>query len=208
MEVLRRAIESRNGGYGDDKITGTQYNDTINGGAGNDTIYGTVGNDYISGGAGENTIVYTSLDQLGDTINLTKGENLKIDVSALNVSADEILTISSAIVDAYRITGAKLYVDKYTEAGMQKAATPTYVVTSETATLMDRDPNILDKAIEALRARYRAIDSTNIRNEYINKAIEKEETPEENLQQKMQESIESTIETRQRYLDSLSGTVQ
>ena len=79
-----------NGGYGDDKITGTQYNDTINGGAGNDTIYGTVGNDYISGGAGENTIVYTSLDQLGDTINLTKGENLKIDVSALNVSADDI----------------------------------------------------------------------------------------------------------------------
>lgn len=126
----------------------------------------------------------------------------------LNVSADEILTISSAIVDAYRITGSKLYVDKYTEAGMQKASTPTYVVTAETATLIDREPNILDKAKDALRARYRSIDSTNIRNEYINKAIESEETPEENLKQKMQESIESTQETRQKYLDSLSGTVQ
>ena len=131
-----------------------------------------------------------------------------LDTIWLNVSEDEILTISSAIVDAYRVTGSKLYVDKYTEAGMQKAAIPTYVVTSETAALLDKDPNILEKAIEGLRQTYRNIDSTNIRNEYINRAIQNEETPEENLQQKMEESIENSQDSRQKYLDSLSGAIQ
>lgn len=130
----------------------------------------------------------------------------------MNLSEDEILTVSSAIVDAYRMKGSKLYVDRYTEAGIQKAATPTYVVTNETAALLNSDPNILEKAKEALIERYRNIDSTNIRNEYIQKAIdnsyENEEEKIENVEQKMQESIENTRETRQKYLDSLSGVVE
>ncbi|MBR3003323.1 MAG: hypothetical protein IKF38_07230 [Clostridia bacterium] len=128
----------------------------------------------------------------------------------MNMSEDEILTVSSAIVDAYRITGSKLYVTKYTEAGMQKAATPTYVVTPETAALMNKDPNILEKAITGLKERYRNLDSSNIRSEYIQKAIneQEEETVKQNLESKMEESIEKTQETRQKYLDSLSGAVQ
>ena len=123
----------------------------------------------------------------------------------MNVSEEEILTLSSAIVDAYRIIGSKLYVTKYTEAGMQKAATPTYVVTSETAALLNSDPNILNKAKEALRDRYRNIDGTNIRNQYINKAIDATEGSQEKLEEKMQTSIENSQSSRQKYLDSLSG---
>ncbi len=131
-----------------------------------------------------------------------------LDTVWMNVSEDEILTISSAIVDAYKITGSKLYVTKYTEAGLQEAATPTYVVSAETATLLNKDPNILAKAITALKNRYSSIGSTDIRKNNINKAIEDEETPNENLNKKMQESITNSQDSRKSYLDSLSGAIQ
>ena len=127
----------------------------------------------------------------------------------LNLREDEILSISSAIVDAARINGAKLYVTKYTEAGMQKAATPTYVVSSETAALMNKDPNILDKAMKELKSRYENIGSTEIRNNYINRAIDNAgEEGETNLKTNMEESITKSQENRKKYLDSLSGAVQ
>ena len=127
----------------------------------------------------------------------------------LNLREDEILSISSAIVDAARINGAKLYVTKYTEAGMQKAATPTYVVSSETAALMNKDPNILDKAMKELKSRYENIGSTEIRNNYINRAIDNAgDEGETNLKTNMEESITKSQENRKKYLDSLSGAVQ
>ena len=127
----------------------------------------------------------------------------------LNLREDEILSISSAIVDAARINGAKLNVTKYTEAGMQKAATPTYVVSSETAALMNKDPNILDKAMKELKSRYENIGSTEIRNNYINRAIDNAgEEGETNLKTNMEESITKSQENRKKYLDSLSGAVQ
>ena len=127
----------------------------------------------------------------------------------LNLREDEILSISSAIVDAARINGAKLYVTKYTEAGMQKAATPTYVVSSETAALMNKDPNILDKAMKELKSRYENIGSAEIRNNYINRAIDNAgDEGETNLKTNMEESITKSQENRKKYLDSLSGAVQ
>lgn len=53
-----------NTGLGDDKITGTQFDDTI------------------TGGLGENTIVVKNEKFGTDTVNLTKGEKLTIDMSA------------------------------------------------------------------------------------------------------------------------------
>ena len=122
----------------------------------------------------------------------------------MNVSEDELLTICSAIVDAYRIDGAKLYAIKYTEAGMQQAATPTYVVSAETAALMNKDPNILTKAKEALIARYNSIGSTEIRNEYINKALQNSGNSGESYATKMEESIQKTQENRKNYLETLN----
>ena len=79
--------------------------------------------------SGQNYIVVAKKEVTIPNIAGTDSE----DTVWLNLREDEILSISSAIVDAARINGAKLYVTKYTEAGMQKAATPTYVVSSETA---------------------------------------------------------------------------
>ena len=127
----------------------------------------------------------------------------------LKVGEDEILTISSAIVDAFRIEGSKLYATKYTEAGMQKAATPTYIASAETINLINKDPNILAKAAQELNKRYNDIGYQDVRNNYINKAIEAsgEETGD-NIKSKMDESITVTQDTRRKYLESLSGTVE
>ena len=45
------------------------------------------------------------------------------DVIKLSVNEAEMLTMSSAIVDSYQIIGSKLYAVKYTEPGIQDAAT-------------------------------------------------------------------------------------
>lgn len=124
----------------------------------------------------------------------------------LKVGEDEILTISSAIVDAYRIAGSKLYLTKYTEAGMQKAATPTYIATAETVNLINRDPNILAKASEELNKRYNQVGYQEIRSNYLNKAVEESgDEGNTNVKSKMEESITNTQDTRRKYLDSLSG---
>ena len=80
----------------------------------------------------------------------------------VNMTEDEILHMSCAIYDAYRINGAKLYVTKYTEAGMQEAATPTYPVNESTSALLTSDPNILERAMEEIRARYSENNSSNV----------------------------------------------
>ena len=123
----------------------------------------------------------------------------------LKVGEDEILTISSAIVDAYRIPGSKLYMTKYTEAGMQKAATPTYITTPETRELINNDPNILKKAKDELRNRYESV-GYNLRINYINRAVEASgDEGEANVKTKIQESITTTMDTRRKYLESVGG---
>ena len=90
----------------------------------------------------------------------------------LNLSEDEILHMSCAIVDAYKINGAKLYVTKYTEAGMQDAATPTYPAHESTTTLLQKDPNILEKAMNEIRNRYNQTSGAELRRDYIKDTID------------------------------------
>lgn len=74
---------------------------------------------------------------------------------------------------------------------------------------MNKDPNILDKAMKELKSRYENIGSTEIRNNYINRAIDNAgEEGETNLKTNMEESITKSQENRKKYLDSLSGAVQ
>ena len=78
-----------NTGLGDDKVTGSNFNDTINTGDGDDTIISTSGNDTITGGSGTNTIVYSSVFDT-DTVNLTKGENLIIDLTSYGYTVNDL----------------------------------------------------------------------------------------------------------------------
>ena len=64
----------------------------------------------------------------------------------IDLSEEEILMMSCAIVESYEMNGAKLYATRYVEPGLQAAATPTYVPNDETRALIERDPNIVEEA--------------------------------------------------------------
>lgn len=127
------------------------------------------------------------------------------DTIQINLAEAEILSMSNAIVEAYKMDGSKLYVTKYTEAGLQEASTPTYVVNDSVAKLMDTDPNIVEKAKAELINRYNNGSLKDLRNQYINNAVSNY-GKDENVTTKMNESITSTQESRKQYLQSLTGT--
>lgn len=122
------------------------------------------------------------------------------DTICVDLSEDEILSLSSAIVEAYRMEASKMYVTKYVEAGIQNASTPTYPVNAEVARLVEQNPNIVEEALAALRTRYNA----ESRNTYINDALSKYGDNDQ-IPKKVEESITSTKESREKYLQSLTG---
>ncbi len=138
------------------------------------------------------------------TIPDISGEYLT-DTIKMNMAEDEILSLSCAIVEAYKMDGTKLYATKYVDAGLQQASIPTYVVNNEVARLMDSDANIVEKAKNALYARYNSNNLKSLREQYINAALSQNGTEEE-FKTKAQESITSTKESRQKYLQSLTAT--
>lgn len=124
----------------------------------------------------------------------------------INLSEDEILAMSNSIYDAYKINGSKLYAVKYTDPGMQKAATPTYPVNAEVAALLNKDPNILKEAKEALNARYSQNNLSDLRNNYLNNEITNAgDQAQANVEEGMAASITNSQESRKQYLDSLAG---
>ncbi len=134
------------------------------------------------------------------------GGALSKDTIRLNLSEDEILSMSNAIYDAFKINGSKLEAVKYTDPGMQTAATPTYPVNAEVVALLKSDSNILKEAMAALNSRYSQGNLSDLRNNYINSAISNAgDQAQTNAQQGMTESITNSKESRKEYLDSLSS---
>ena len=66
------------------------------------------------------------------------------------LTEEEILRMASATIDAYTITGTRIYTTRYVEQNLQNPATPNYLVKQETIDLINSDPNVLDKAQETL----------------------------------------------------------
>ena len=124
------------------------------------------------------------------------------DTICVELAEDEILSMSNAIVEAYMIDGSKLYASKYTDAGNQQSATPTYPVNGEVAKLIENDKNIVSEALNALRGRY----NRDIRENYINSAISTQEDTLSNEQTKMKESITNSKTSREQYLQSMTVT--
>lgn len=130
--------------------------------------------------------------------------NNSVDTIWLKLKEDEILAMNNAIVESYKILGSRLYVTPYVEAGMQEAATPTYVPSGEVINAIRNNPNIIQTAKDALVSRYSQ--NASVRNDYINSAISTSGAEgEENVKTKVQESVTATKTERQEYLDSLSG---
>lgn len=115
------------------------------------------------------------------------------DTIQMNLTEEEILIMSCAIVENYQIEGSKLYATRYTEAGMQKAAYKTYTPNQYVINLIKNDRNILSSAIKSLNER---------NTKDIDKAIS-EYGKEENINQKTETSITSSLEQRKNYLQTL-----
>lgn len=71
------------------------------------------------------------------------------------LTEDEVITLDSATIDAYTVSGTYLYITRYVQPNMQEEAIPNYPVRQETLNLMATDPNILKRAQQTLNAEAR-----------------------------------------------------
>ena len=124
-----------------------------------------------------------------------------IDTIRVDLREDEILAMSSAIVEAYGL-GAKLYITKYVDPAMQQAAKPTYTPNASVTAQIQSNPNIVEEAKVELAARYSDA-AKNARNQYLQQIIDKTENYLENVNQTMVEDMGNSITLRQEYLESL-----
>jgi hypothetical protein len=66
------------------------------------------------------------------------------------VDEEELLRMSAAIVDATLYPGSRLYLTKYIEPNIQDAATTTYVPNISVLSLIEEDPNIVERCAQQL----------------------------------------------------------
>ncbi len=125
----------------------------------------------------------------------------------MNLTETEILTLSCAIVESYKMPGSKLYAAEYIEPGLQDAATATYIPDDSTINLISKDPNCVTEAKNELFKRNNdAAQKSAVRNPINNSLNENAEDAQDNVEENVEEEIQKTQEERQRYLDSLGAT--
>lgn len=131
---------------------------------------------------------------------------LSVNTVSLDMKEIEILTLSCAIVEAYKISGSLLYVNQYIEPGLQTAATTTYIPDDDTINLIHRDPNCVEEARQELfRRNNDAANKTAVRNPINNGLNENSEEARENAINALKEELQRAQEERQKYLESLGG---
>lgn len=77
------------------------------------------------------------------------------------LNEEEILRLASATIDAFTVTGAKIYTTRYVEGNLQQEAIPTYLVNTTIIDMMNEgtvyyDQNLLTKAVSTLNGNARA----------------------------------------------------
>lgn len=131
--------------------------------------------------------------------------NITEDTIWINLYEDEIVTMSNAIVEAYKIKGAKLYATTYVEPGNQTNAIPTYVPSGEVINLINSDKNIKEEAKRALAERYtqelRARRENDI-NSRLNAHIDE---AKDNLESNVEQEITNSKASRKEYIDALNA---
>ncbi len=125
------------------------------------------------------------------------------DTFTLNLTEAETLLMSSAIVETFSAKGTEMYVNTFTDPGLQKEATPTYQPSDGVMRLIGNNPNIVTEAKNALYTRY--VEEERKR---IDKEVgEDSEESKENVDAGIKEHITRQKQYRQEYIDALGGAV-
>lgn len=126
------------------------------------------------------------------------------DTMWIDLYEQETLTMSNAIVEAYKMKGSKLYATRYVEPGNQASATPTYVPSAAVINLMNADSNIVAEAKKALSERYAGLMPR--REQDINAQLNAVgEDAQDNLETNLEQEVTKSKEARKQYIDSLNG---
>ncbi len=125
------------------------------------------------------------------------------DTMRVNLREDEILSMSSAIVEAYGLLGSKLYATKYVEPGLQQPSLPTYTPNAAVTAQIQSNPNIVNVASEELKTRY-SDSAKKTRNDYLQSIINNSEDYTSNIQGQVEEDAKTQSAARQKYLESLN----
>lgn len=126
---------------------------------------------------------------------------------SLNMNETEILTLSCAIVESYKIKGSILYANEYIEPGLQSAAQITYIPDDATLRLINQDPNCVAEAKKGLFDRYNDEGIRNIVRNPINSGLnENSEQATDNAVSSLEAELQKAQEERQKYLESLGGS--
>ncbi|MCL2341692.1 MAG: SAF domain-containing protein [Firmicutes bacterium] len=115
----------------------------------------------------------------------------------------EMVTMNSAIVDAYIMKASNLYAVQYVEPGMQNSI-PTYQVSPQAKALIAGDPNVVQKARDSFTATY----SEALRG-YINNDREPYSADAQtNLETGVQKQKTDADTARQQYLTGVTPAAQ
>ena len=122
----------------------------------------------------------------------------------VKLTEDETLSMSNAIVEAYKLDGSVLYTAKYVEPGTQEKATPTYVPSAEVVNMITQNPNVVQEAKTAMYNRYQQFTST--RNS-INPALGTVDADDakSRVSSGTTSEVTNAQEQRKSYLDDLAG---
>ena len=118
----------------------------------------------------------------------------------LEVSEDEIMTMNSAIIESYIMTGAQLYVNRYVEPGLQTASIPTYPVSQAVNEAIKANPNILSEVLANYQSRINPASRQAIESEISKYAADKKD----NIETGVEESALKALEARTEYIENLN----
>lgn len=144
-----------------------------------------------------------------DFIVLSKKQVYRADATTvwLKVDEAEILTLNSAMVEAFMYQGSKLYAIEYVDAGMQESAKITYQPRAEVATLMESNPNITDEAANKLAQNLNNANAAAFREQYIDGFLSQyREDQDDSVEAGFAEETATIQQHRAEYLDSLNSS--
>lgn len=152
---------------------------------------------------GEFIDIRLSLPNGQDLIVVSKKEVKSIlgNTVGFEMTEGEILMMESAIVEAYIMKSANLYVAQYIEPGLQKTAEKTYTPTEAVKQLINGNPNITSEARNALTARF----NDNLRTWVDSDRGAYSTEQKQNLEENVKTQIENAQKAREAYLSGLTS---